>query len=225
MSIEKSIGWTDITRNPIKGKCLGGCWYCYYSGERGMIKRFQQDEEIRLKVSVFNRLPKAPKKIFLCSTHDLFGGWIPEAWRDVIFEGIKQYPQHTFQILTKFPQNIDRPMPDNVWLGVSITGNSKDDFMRASYFGFLPRKAKIQFISYEPLLEMPSYNIPHVDWIIIGKLTGYDHKYDPKREWIEKIISSEEAKSTPIFLKDNLKEIWGEPLIQEMPKTTQEKAI
>ena len=234
--VKNPDGTQGYSWNPIKGICPVGCWYCYGKGyyERfwhlhGYPVNFYENE-----IEQVYKLKK-PSGIFLCSIFEIFhditktdfkdSGEQYTSWRDCIFDTIEDNPQHRFYVLTKFPQNIDRPMPDNVWLGVSITGNSKDDFMRASYFGFLPRKAKIQFISYEPLLEMPSYNIPHVDWIIIGKLTGYDHKYDPKREWIEKIISSEEAKSTPIFLKDNLKEIWGEPLIQEMPKTTQEKAI
>ncbi|GAH33076.1 unnamed protein product, partial [marine sediment metagenome] len=34
MTIKKSIGWTQMTLNPIKGMCKGGCWYCYYSGKR-----------------------------------------------------------------------------------------------------------------------------------------------------------------------------------------------
>ena len=217
------IEWTDYVWNPIKGICPVRCKlpdgriYCY---GRKIYKRFKRPP----KLSWDGRIPilsnKKPSRIFVCSTIEIFHPQIPKEWRDTIFTIIEAdyNKKHTFQILTKFPHLVDRPMPDNVWLGVSITGNSNDDFMRASYFGFLPRKAKIQFISYEPLLEMPSYNIPHVDWIIIGKLTRHGHKYDPKREWIEKIISSEEAKSKPIFLKDNLKEIWGEPLIQEMPK-------
>ena len=231
MSIEKSIGWTDMTRNPIKGRCLGNCRlpdgtaYCYYSGERGIMKRFKHNSKIRIECNCLMNLPKTPKRIFLCSTHDLFGSWIPEGWRDTIFRWIERYPQHTFQILTKFPQNIDRPMPDNVWLGVSVTKDK--DVWRLKELIEIP--TRIKFVSIEPFLgsiyQSAERFLKYMDWIIIGRLTGHGNKYNPKRDWIKGFEIFARNKNIPIFLKDNLKEIWGEKLIQEMPKTTQEKAI
>ncbi len=87
---------------------------------------------------------KKPSKIFLCSTHELFGDWIPKDWRDEIFETIEACPQHIFQILTKMPENIDRPMPDNVWLGVSVTNRNDVTAKIPLLFG---ADAKIHFIS------------------------------------------------------------------------------
>ena len=221
MSVEKSIGWCDMTLNPIKGRCFGGCRYCYYSGEKGMLNRFKLDPEIRLDTGVFSwnlkkMLPKKPKKIFLCSTHDLFGDWIDPRWREIILEYVMINSQHTFQILTKFPENIDRKMPHNVWLGVTVADNG--NMINTWRLG--RKEAKIRFVSIEPLLErIDPYMIHHsCDWIIVGRLTGYGHKYDPKKEWIEEIVWKARERDIPIFLKDNLKEIWGENLIQEFPK-------
>ena len=214
MSLKTSIGWTDLTCNPIKGKCKGGCWYCYYSGKRGIANRFKLDSEIRLDLDVFFKLPKSPKKIFLCSTHDLFGDWIPSWWRYAIFERIESYSQHTFQILTKFPQNIDRPMPDNVYLGVTITKN--EDIWRRNRL--VTTDAKIKFISFEPLLEDLDFTLyQKINWVIIGCLTGYGHKYDPKLKWIKKIVRNCADCGIRIFLKDNLSHIWGNNLIQQIP--------
>lgn len=216
------IEWTDYSWNPIKGICPVGCWYCY---GRAIYKRFKLDPKIRWNLTEnkeIDRLmrinPPKGSKIFVCSTFELFHPKVAKSWRKTIFEIIKTNPQYTFQILTKMPENIDRPMPDNVWLGVSITGNFTRDFRRACTFGLEKRKAKIQFVSYEPLFEEPVLGIPNVDWVIIGRLTGHGHKHDPKREWIESIIKTYVLKNIPIFLKDNLKDIWGEPLIQEFPK-------
>ena len=216
MSVKKSIGWCDMTLNPIKGRCKGGCWYCYYSGKRGMLNRFKLDPQISLDLRVFYKLPNKPKRTFLCSTHDLFGDWISERWRDLIFAHFKYYPQHTFQILTKFPLNIDRNMPHNVWLGVTVTENC--DMVKTWRLG--RKEAKIRFVSIEPLLERIDPYVIHYscNWIIVGRLTGYGHKYDPKKEWIEEIVWKARERDIPIFLKDNLKEIWGENLIQEFPK-------
>ena len=212
-----NIEWTDYTWNPIKGICPVGCWYCYGRKIYERFKLYPEKRFLLLECAKPLHLRK-PSRIFVCSTFELFHPVVNDRQRELIFRVIKKCPQHTFQILTKFPQNIDRDMPDNVWLGITITGNKPEDFIRASEFGLRKRKAKIQFISYEPLLEEPVQNIPNIDWIIIGKLTGHGKKYDPKKELIEKLVSGATTWDTPIFLKNNLKEIWGEPLIQEMPE-------
>lgn len=217
MSLKKSIGWTDKTINPIKGICRGGCWYCW---TKPLYKRKFLHPELRLNLDVFFKLPKSPKKIFLCSTHDMFGSWIPEVWRRNIFYAINNYPQHTFQILTKFPQNIDREMPDNVWLGCTVTKGDDEGWMRLYYLK--EAKAKLKFVSFEPLLRRLNHpiivNAGEFDWFIFGKLTQHGKKYDPKKTWLKFPIDYlKGVKRKPIFLKDNLKGIY-EPLIQEMPE-------
>lgn len=215
MSIEKSIGWTDKTINPIKGMCKGGCWYCW---TKPLYKRGFLQPEIRLDLSALHGLTLKSKKIFLCSTHDLFGGWISKKWRDAIFWHINIWKHHTFQILTKFPQNIDRPMPDNVWLGVTLDGIDPLEDVKKSW-ALRDAKAKIKFYSFEPLIGQPCLKPIYIlDWIIIGKLTGHGKKFNPKKRWIEEIVDEYKECDIPIFLKDNLKEIWGKKLIQEFPK-------
>jgi len=214
------IEWTDYTWNPIKGICPVGCWYCY---ARRMYQRFKWNPKIEIdpnKLVSPYRLSK-PSKIFLCSTIELFHPDIHPSWREVIFNVIKECPPHTFQILTKFPQNIDQEMPDNVWLGITLTGERRE--WEAFYLGHLAAaQARLKFISIEPLLSSMAwikdlFYLKHFNWIIIGRLTQHGHKYDPKKEWIEQIVKKAKSDKVPIFLKDNLKEIWAEPLIQEFP--------
>ena len=160
-------------------------------------------------------------KVFVCSTFELFHPKVPKYWRKDIFSVIECNPKNTFQILTKFPQNIDRPMPDNVWLGCTITG---DDDQWNKGFNLYLKQAKVKFISLEPLFK-PIEIIDELwlfDWIIIGRLTGYGNKQNPEKAWIQEIVDECEASCIPIFLKDNLKEIWGEPLIQEYPNIAEE---
>ena len=222
MSIEKSIGWTDLTCNPIKGKCKLGCWYCYYSGKRGIANRFKVDSKVTLNLQAFNKLPKTPKKVFLCSTHEIFGDWIPRAWRDEIFWKIeKKFPQHTFQILTKLPQNIDREMPSNVHLGVSVTGF--DDLWRFYRIWDVVKYVKVRFVSFEPLWKggFSLNGMPLMNWYIVGRLTGHGHKYDPHISQIEHIIKVAKKANRPVFLKDNLIPIVGQKLVsqyQEFPE-------
>lgn len=214
----KSIGWTDWTWNPIKGVCPVGCWYCY---ARRIYKRFGMEEYLRFKLPNNADLPRRSSKIFVCSTIELFHPSIPRKWRDAIFLFILHHPQHTFQILTKMPENIDREMPDNVWLGVTVTSYldypANINFLREA-------KARVKFMSIEPLLKygfpiLGKIGIPDwLKWIIIGRLTGSGKKHDPPKEWILDIVNNAKSAKIPIFLKDNLRGIWGDDLIQKFPK-------
>ena len=42
-------------------------------------------------------------------------------------------------------------------------------------------------------------------------------KYQPKREWVEAIVNAAREAGKPLFMKNGLKDLWGEPLIQEYP--------
>jgi len=235
-----NISWTDWTWNPLRGLCPVDCKlpdgrsYCY---ARRMYQRFKWNPEIRFELNdpmVVDRLYRKNipdgSKVFVCSIFELFhpitntllfplteGSDI--TYRDMIFKIIELNPKIIFQILTKMPQNIDRPMPDNVWLGTTITG--MDNIINAQ--NLLHVKAKKYFISFEPFLFNPDkYCIPIIenrfDWIIIGRLTGYGHKHDPPMSMVGQFIKRARKYNIPIFLKNNLKEIWGEKLIQEWPK-------
>ena len=214
-SKDGNISWTDWTWNPIKGLCPVGCFYCY---ARAMYKRFKLDEDLRLHLveRLAPRFIKKPAKIFVCSTIEIFHPRISAKWRDMIFSIIYQCPQHTFQILTKMPENIDRHMPDNCWLGVTVTG--EDELIDMWTLDALKEiKAKVKFVSYEPMLDWLDSPV-FFDWLIIGKLTGFGAKYKPRRHWIDELIMKARMKNTAIFLKNNLREIMGGKLIQEFPR-------
>ncbi len=204
------IEWADYVWNPIKGLCPVGCWYCY---ARNIYRRFKIDPTPRLEISGGTPdLYSESSRIFVCSTFELFHP-TADQWRDEIFMHIIG-SKHTFIILTKMPERIDRPMPDNVWLGTSVPG--MDNISRIGRL--LEKAARIKFISFEPLLDFPAVPASGINWIIIGKLTGHGKKYDPPREWIEELVGMAHGLTYPVFLKNNLKEIWGEPLIQEWPE-------
>ena len=226
---KSKIEWTDYTWNPIKGICPVGCWYCY--GKR-IYERFKLNPIPRVEKESFfgeviSLMKMKPTRIFVCSTFEIFHPitnspcpWYPKiTWRDAIFNEIKNaFSQHTFQILTKFPQNIDRPMPDNVWLGTTVTMGS--DLWRIREL--MKHKAIVRFVSYEPLLqEMPSHCLESmdekIDWLIVGRMTGHGKKHDPNYNYLIELIGRAKRFNVPIFLKNNLKEIFGEPLIQEFP--------
>ena len=212
--------------NPVKGICPMDCKtpngksYCY---ARKNYIRFR-----RLPMIVFSLIEcakpfhlKKPLGIFVCSTFEIFHPEVTERQRDLIFATIRNCPQHRFYILTKLPQNIDRPMPPNVWLGITLEGPQNILLKMHHFYQNLNMTPMIiNFISFEPLLREIQF-IPIVDWVIVGRLTGHGHKYDPKKEWIEQMIKQAQAMRTPIFLKNNLIPILSEQFVktnQEFPK-------
>ncbi len=224
-NVKRSIGWADYTINPVKGLCPVGCSYCY---ARRMYKRFKWNPYIKFdnQPLLGVRRIKKPSRIFVGSTIELFGEWVEDWMLDNIFVTTQSYPQHTFIFLTKHPlhamkfmgwrpdyQHHARParkLPNNVWMGVSITNHL--DAPRVRNF-LLERMAKVNFISIEPLLgHMDGWSLQNVielaDWVIIGQQTPVRKATMPKIEWIKEIVKAADEVGIPVFLKDNL-----EPLI------------
>ncbi len=121
------IEWTDETWNTIVGcsRISEGCKNCYAAtaANSARLQQFWQYQEVKdwngQVVFVENQLMKPfewkkPKRIFVCSMSDLFHENIPDEWRDGvaaalrhrIFSVIALNPRHTFQILTKRPNQM-----------------------------------------------------------------------------------------------------------------------
>lgn len=226
--ISKTIQWADLSWNPIKGICPVGCRYCYAAK---IYKRFKLDPEPWPDIAELNAAldtRRTGKRIFVCSTFEIFHPITKTLMvstpgksisiRDAIFDVIERRPDLTFIILTKLPENIDRPMPKNVWLGVSMIGPS--NIFR--WEEVQKHKASVHFISAEPMLSFTP--IPNIrpDWFIVGRLTGHGKKYDPKYTELWVIRQAAKACSVPLFMKSNLSGIWPGKLVQEFPRVKPE---
>lgn len=242
------IDWCDSTWNPITG-CLHGCEYCYargiaerFGGKQKFTNIFEEDEPVIgtdgkavayphsfsptfLKYHLDDYINKKGRNIFVCSMADLFGDWVPDSWIKEVFTACEKAPQHNYLFLTKNPlrykilaDNGILKTSDNMWFGFTNTqtGEYGDIFL-------LPENAQT-FVSIEPVLEPISPYIT-VDWIIVGAETGKrKNKVVPEREWIEQIVKSCRRFDIPLFMKSNLADIWGEPLIQEFPEKLKNKS-
>ena len=239
------IEWLNggYTWNPVTG-CYHNCEYCY---ARKIASRFVSDirvddisKIIRKDMSVGpciemeNRLGqyphgflptfhryrldepqkiKKPQNIFVCSMADLFGDWIPDEWIQKVFEACEQAPQHRYFFLTKNPKryyDLELPIKDNFWFGTTLTTNC---------YMYYYSDVRNSFLSLEPLdtIYVPDINYL-VDWVIMGAETGNrKNKVKPSKEIISMNIDNCKLYNIPIFMKNNLKEIWGDELLQEFP--------
>lgn len=206
-------GKQGYTINPVKGLCPVACPYCY---ARRIYKRFKWDKAIRLKPevmsgSVLSKIPNG-SRIFVGSTMELFGEWIAPEWSRYIFGMISLFPKLTFVFLTKRPENLHKwsPFPENCYIGCSADTLSQF----ASACDYFPAvKAKVKFISFEPLLEsmLKGLELPFqkmgINWVILGQQKPISPKTQPKLEWIKEIVDAANKAGIAIFLKDNLLEL------------------
>lgn len=116
---------------------------------------------------------KSGRMIFVNSMSDLFHDSVPLTFIRQVFEVMEQTPRHTYQILTKRAENLERlacelPWPKNVWMGVSV--ENSDYSWRIDHLRRTP--AAIKFLSLEPLLGPLKLDLDGIDWAIAGGESG-----------------------------------------------------
>lgn len=214
MNTNSKIEWTESTWNPITGctKISPGCKNCY--AER-MAKRLQamgkpaykNGFQVTVHEEIFdNPLSlKKPSLIFVNSMSDLFHDDIPIDVILRLFNVMQEAHWHTFQVLTKRSERLEKigtliDWPDNVWVGVSVEDN--DYKYRIDHLRKLP--AKIKFISFEPLLGLiDDVNLSKIDWVIVGGESGpKSRKMD--EEWAIRIRDICLKQKVPFYFKQ-----WG----------------
>ena len=209
------IEWTDKTWNPITGctKQSAGCQHCYAEVMARRLKamklnKYRNGFQLTLHPDTLEE-PVAWKKghnIFVCSMSDLFHKDVPFDYVDQVMDVIHRTPQHRYQILTKRAERmseyfITRPVPANVWLGVTVecqATKSRIDSLRSI------KSAPIRFLSCEPLLEdLGIMNLSNIDWVIVGGESGPQAR-PMKEEWVLNIKRQTEEQQSAFFFKQ-----WG----------------
>jgi protein gp37 len=99
-------------------------------------------------------------------------------------------PRHQVDVFARWPLA-------NVWLGTSI--ESDDYVRRADALRAAP--AATRFLSLEPLLgPLPSLNLAHIDWVIVGGESGPGHR-PLELDWVRDIRDRCVRLGIPLFFK------------------------
>lgn len=220
------IEYGDYGWNPIRG-CKGiGCAVKDKCWAKSMNKRFHYIKDWNTPEIDYETLDdpdmskKVPGRVLTCFMSDIFGEGVKPFWRNEMYTIMKLNPQHNYFTLTKHPERLGRnehlAFPGNAWFGVTI--NQRKNFEKMNNANLLICGAKY-WISFEPLLshiEIPYY-ARDFKWFVIGGMQkGREPR--PKKEWIENIVRYAADYNIPVFMKDNLKNVWADKLIQEFPK-------
>ncbi len=191
---QTKIEWTEQTWNPVTGctKVSPGCKHCY---AKRMALRLQamaapgyaRGFELTLHADRLGQPlgRKKPTLYFVCSMADLFHEDVPDDFIDRVLATIRQSPRHTYQILTKRAERLpaffaNRPVPPNVWLGVTVE-DRRHGLPRIEHLRRV--SARVRFLSVEPLLEdLGPLDLGGIGWVLVGGESGPDAR--PMRpEW------------------------------------------
>lgn len=219
MAINSSIEWTDATWNPVRGctKISPGCAHCYAEvfaeRFRGVIGHpYQRGFDLRL---VPDKLAepfrwKKPSMIFVNSMSDLFHEGVSDDYINEVARVMCRANWHTYQVLTKRAERLKELLNDklafaarqpHIWWGVSVE-NKRSGLPRVGQLR--AAKAKVRFLSIEPLLEaLEDINLDGIAWVIVGGESGAGAR-PMLKEWVVSIRNQCRKAKVPFFFKQ-----WG----------------
>lgn len=219
MPNKSDIAWTEYTWNPFVGcsRVSEGCRHCYALRQAARCAGFglkayegvtKKGEGPLTWTGKINRNSAAvwrkpyqllrPSKIFVNSMSDFWHLSAPDVWRREALWIMSQTPEHTYQILTKRPENIaPQKFPDNVWLGVTI-----EDARAEKRIDILRRvPCRVRFLSAEPLIgALRNLNLTGIHWVIIGAESGPGMR-PCDLDWVRQIADQCRAQKTALFVK------------------------
>lgn len=243
------IEWTEHTWNPFVGCSIhsAGCTNCYAMKQANRIQSFGTvphyegiTQHVNGKATWSGKISRAsdtvmhkplkikkPSLIFVNSMSDFFHDNADYYWMLEAIEIMKTCSIHTFQILTKRPENIAKflkktgiTFPNNVWIGTTV--EREDVKNRIEILSSIP--ASVRFISFEPLIgPIGEMNLENIDWVITGGESGPKCRAcDPN--WVREIVRYCDLYDVPVFHKQ-----WGHyknnPLCSEQSLTENEAKI
>ncbi|MGH7748882.1 MAG: DUF5131 family protein, partial [Candidatus Dormibacteria bacterium] len=215
-----TIAWSDATWNPVQGctKVSPGCDHCYaatfaerWRGVPGHVYEHGFDLQLRPGRLEQPLRWRRPSRVFVNSMSDLFHVDVPVAHIEQVWEVMARTTQHTYQILTKRAERMERVvrrlrhgMLPNVWLGVSV-----ESPVYCSRIRHLQRTpAAVRFLSCEPLLEpLPELPLAGIGWVIVGGESGRGAR-PLELSWVRDIRQQCRAAGVSCFVKQ-LGSVWA----------------
>ncbi|MCB1317059.1 MAG: phage Gp37/Gp68 family protein [Leptospiraceae bacterium] len=231
-----TIEWTTKTWNPVTGctKISAGCKLCYADFRHNIrhkayqegklqtcpqyARPFSEIQFIESRLTVPRHWRKG-RRVFVNSVSDLFHEGVSNSQIQSVLDVCAQTPRHSFQILTKRPERLaDFSYPDNVWLGVTVENQDAADKRIPLLKGV---RAKIRFLSCEPLLEPLRLDLDGVHWVIAGGETGKGARF-MKPDWARDIQAQCRQAGVAFFMKQMTKKapIPDDLMIREYPEET-----
>jgi protein gp37 len=176
--------------------------------------RYRTSEQTWKQPLIWDKEAKEQGKhanVFCASSADVFEqhDTMPlDEWRIELHERlIEKTPNLHWLLLTKRPENIAkfygaRPIPQNVWLGVSV---ENQEMAEKRIPLLLENEASVCFLSCEPLLGPLDLSpwLSRIQWVIVGGESGPAWR-PMKQDWVIAIREQCKRFGVPFFFKQ-----WG----------------
>jgi len=212
--MKTTIEWTEATWNPVTGctKISPGCKHCYaerlaHRIQAMGLEKYRNGFNVTLHPSTLQDPMKwrTPRMIFVNSMSDLFHEDVPDDFIVQVFDTMNRADHHTYQILTKRPERVQKMTAclswnSNIWMGVSIENVKYSHRIDT----LLKTDAILKFLSCEPLLgPLPALSLDGIDWVIVGGESGPGAR-GMEKQWVQDIRDQCVMSDTPFFFKQ-----WG----------------
>ena len=210
---KNKIDFCDYTFNPVAG-CKHGCPYCYLLR---MEKRFPGFMEPKFRPHYLaNPLKiKKPSRIFIGSSGDMFGDFIPSEWIQSVLNFCELQKQHIFLFLTKNPKRYgDFRAIENGWYGTTVDGTERTEKNIRDLVYYTQVGMAGRFVSFEPLLAPVEPDLFGIQWIIIGANSNKGAEKPPD-EWADRLIELAREQNIAVWVKNNFH---YHKIIKELPK-------
>ena len=216
-----------FTWNPIKGFCPHDCSYCYMKNIRhrfnqvSKVPYFEERELINLG---------SGKTIFVGSSCDMWGDFIPDVWIWTVLNHVKKYPDNRYLFQSKNPVRFIEffsLLPEKCHIGTTIETDCFNEMFMGStplpmdraialrVAGCKVLDEKERFITVEPIMEFKLNEFVNLlskadpNYINIGADSGNNHLPEPAPEKIIQLIDLLEE-FTEVRLKKNLRRLLPE---------------
>ena len=216
------IAWATETVNPFKGCTKVGpeCKHCYALnwaqrhqgkgslGYAGTVSTGKFTGVIGIVDDLIDKLKNVrSERVFVNSTSDTFHENVPDQKVVEVFDAMSANPNEdtNFLVCTKRSQRMATfsqgyAIPDKVWCGTTV--GCKKSLSRLDDLRMV--KAKIRWVSVEPLLEpldlTPWLADGTLSWVVVGGESGNGHRPMDKA-WAEDIWRQCQKYNVPFFLK------------------------
>jgi len=206
------------TWNPIRGKCMHECSYCYM---KNIWKRFEKQRELRLDEKSLKDNLKKDSFIFVGSSTDMFAENVPDEWIIKVLKKCQEYPNNNYLFQSKNSERMAKFIqlfPSKFMVCTTIETNRDYNISKAPkplnrVTGLLKFPRDCRMVTIEPIIdfdldEMVSM-IKNIQpkWVNIGADSNKTHNLlEPSKEKILLLIN-ELKKFTKIINKENLSRI------------------
>lgn len=208
--------------NPIAG-CQHSCSYCYLVP---MGERFGKDmmTPTGLREEYLNDNLGSGRKIFVCSSGDMWGKWVDEESQWAVKEHCRKYPDNEYMFLTKNPEQymtMSELVSLNCILGVTIEtdleivacsfSNAPTAWNRLRNIGIVKNHfpSLRTMVSIEPVMRFSREFVTilrfiNPDIVYIGRDTGHNNLPEPTDNELRMLVIQLREAGITVHLKKSL---------------------